>query len=81
MHGFTAATIVFLHNRRAGILSICLAAVIAFSRLYLFVHFPSDVLGGALIGILTALLVYRISAGRWPRQEAEEKYVEDTNRR
>lgn len=60
MHGFAAATVVFLHNRRAGILALCLAALIAFSRLYLFVHFPSDIVGGMIIGILVALLVCRL---------------------
>ena len=29
-----------------------LAILIAFSRLYLFVHFPSDVIVGAVVGIL-----------------------------
>ncbi len=33
-----------------------LAAALAFSRLYLFVHFPSDVLAGALMGALLGLL-------------------------
>ena len=28
-----------------------LAAFIAFTRLYLYVHFPTDVLGGAVLGI------------------------------
>lgn len=33
-----------------------MAVLIAFSRLYLFVHFPTDVLAGALIGTLAGLL-------------------------
>mgnify|MGYP002587931874 CR=1 FL=1 len=33
-----------------------LAALIAFSRLYLYLHFPTDVLAGAMIGILTGWL-------------------------
>ena len=33
-----------------------LAALIAFSRLYLYVHFPTDVLGGAVVGILCGAL-------------------------
>lgn len=36
---------------------VLLAALIAFSRLYLFVHYPSDVVAGALIGFLTAWFV------------------------
>lgn len=63
MHGFTAATIVFLHNRKAGIAALLFAAVIAFSRMYLFVHFPTDILGGLLIGVTAAVIVYSI-AGR-----------------
>ncbi|MDR1821587.1 MAG: phosphatase PAP2 family protein, partial [Oscillospiraceae bacterium] len=33
-----------------------LAALIAFSRLYLFVHWPSDILGGIVVGVLSAVL-------------------------
>lgn len=43
-------------NRRFGYAAIPLAAALAFSRLYLFVHFPSDVLAGALMGALLGLL-------------------------
>lgn len=53
--GFTAAVIIFRHNRRWGIPALILAALIAFSRLYLYVHFPTDVLAGILIGILTGI--------------------------
>jgi undecaprenyl-diphosphatase len=36
-----------------------LASLIAFSRLYLGVHYPTDVLAGALLGILMALALSR----------------------
>lgn len=42
--------------------ALALAALIAFSRLYLYVHYPSDVLAGALLGILTGWLMWRLSA-------------------
>ena len=32
------------------------ASLIAFSRLYLFVHFPSDIAGGIILGVLSAKL-------------------------
>ena len=40
------ATVLTKTNRRFGWAAIPLAAIIAFSRLYLFVHFPSDILAG-----------------------------------
>lgn len=54
--GFTAAVIIFRHNRRWGIPALILASLIAFSRLYLYVHFPTDVLAGILLGILTGIV-------------------------
>jgi undecaprenyl-diphosphatase len=42
---------------RAAPLFVVLAAAVAYSRLYVGVHFPLDVVGGALIGAATALLL------------------------
>ena len=57
MNGFAGAVSLLCIDRRLGIPAVVLAAVIAFSRLYLFVHFPTDVLVGTAIGIGAALLV------------------------
>ena len=53
---FAAATSVLLYHKKAGIAVLVIAALIALSRLYLFVHFPSDVLGGIVLGVLAALV-------------------------
>ena len=54
---FAASTCIFLRYKKIGIVAMLLAAIIAFTRLYLFVHFPTDVLAGMLVGILCAILV------------------------
>lgn len=53
---FAGATALFLREKRAGTAALLLAALIGFSRLYLFVHFPTDVLGGMVLGILFGIL-------------------------
>jgi undecaprenyl-diphosphatase len=57
MVGFSCATVIFYFDRRLGILSYIIAFSIAFSRLYLFVHYPTDVLGGIYYGVLCAWLL------------------------
>lgn len=57
MNGFAAAVSLLLCDKRLGIPAIVLAAVIAFSRMYLFVHFPTDIIGGILVGTLCAVVV------------------------
>lgn len=52
---FAAATIIFLKDKRPGTAALALAALIAFSRVFLFVHYPTDVLAGSLLGVLCAL--------------------------
>ena len=56
-NGFAAAVIIFANYRRAGIAALLVAATIAFSRMYLFVHYPTDILGGIALGTLDACIV------------------------
>lgn len=53
-----ATTILTLYRRKWGWILIPLALVIAFSRLYLYVHFPTDILGGACIGLAIGMVTY-----------------------
>jgi undecaprenyl-diphosphatase len=48
---FAAAAALYFGKNRLWIPAVILASLIAFSRLYLYVHYPSDVLVGILIGI------------------------------
>ena len=58
---FAAATALLLcKNKLPGIPALVLAVLIAFSRLYLYVHFPSDVLGGIVLGVAVAFAGYAI---------------------
>jgi len=54
---FAAATAMALTFGKKGAWCFVLAALIALSRIYVGVHYPSDVLAGALVGALTALFV------------------------
>ena len=52
-----APTIVLCYMiKRVGICAVILSTLIGFSRLYLYVHYPSDVVSGAIIGILLGTL-------------------------
>ncbi len=57
--GFCIATAVWLSNRSAGRALYVLAALLGLARVISGVHYPTDVLGGALIGIVSAYLVVR----------------------
>ena len=57
-----ASTVVlFAKNKLFGFIALVLTVCIAFSRLYLYVHYPTDVLAGLVLGVLCALLVLRVS--------------------
>ncbi len=72
---FASAVPLFRGKRLWGILGCCFAALVGFSRLYLYVHFPSDVLVGAVlgvgIGLLSSFLFER--AGRKFAQKGRER--------
>ena len=50
------ATVLTRANRKFGFAAIPVAVFIAFSRLYVFVHFPTDVLAGAILGFAIGFL-------------------------
>lgn len=59
---FAAAGTLLFTYKRLGIPLIIFSAFMGFSRMYLFVHFPTDVLAGAALGLLMAwvtVLVFR----------------------
>lgn len=58
---FAAASVLLkTAYKKISIPSLILAVLIAFSRIYLYVHFPSDVLAGAVIGIICGAAAVKI---------------------
>ena len=57
---FGLAFALWLHERKTGWFYLFLAAVIGVARVLAFVHYPVDILGGAFLGILTALTLSKI---------------------
>ena len=55
---FAIAVSIWLRNRAVGTLAIGMAAVLAVARVAVGVHYPSDVLAGALIGTGSALVLW-----------------------
>ena len=53
---FEAAAAIAIHNKKWGIPALILACLIAFSRLYLYVHYPTDVIVSVVLGIGFAFL-------------------------
>lgn len=58
---FAAALAIILWDRKKGIPAVVIAALIAFSRLYLTVHYPTDVLVSLILGSLYGVAAYFVS--------------------
>lgn len=70
--GFAAAAAIYKSRpKRVGVPCIILAALLAWSRLYVGVHYPSDVIGGAIIGALLGLIVFWIFGEREYKRKAQ----------
>lgn len=53
---FEAAVVIVLNNKKLGIPAMILAVLIAFSRLYLYLHYPTDVIFSVILGSALAFL-------------------------
>lgn len=57
---FVIAMTIWLFRRRDGWIWLVLASGIAIARVWTGVHYPTDVLAGALLGVLIAVVVHRV---------------------
>jgi membrane-associated phospholipid phosphatase len=71
---FTAVMALYLTGEKKLFLpALVLAVLIAFSRLYLYVHYPTDVLGGVFVGLLCGYLGWQLV--QWVTQLMDRRKV------
>ena len=72
---FTAASALYAGGTRLWIPAAVLSLLIAFSRMYLYVHYPSDVLAGLILGTCLGFVGKRMLSwleSRWSRRRQKE---------
>jgi len=55
------ATLVFLYNKKLGIIFYILAVLVGVGRVLALVHYPVDILGGAILGIICGFIVFKLA--------------------
>ena len=71
---FEACTALMIRDKRMGIPATVLAILVSFSRLYLYVHYPTDVLFSVFAGILFGFLGCLIVDLVYPKLARKGKY-------
>jgi undecaprenyl-diphosphatase len=57
---FAMAMAIYFYNKKLGIFSFVCAVLMGIARIFVGVHWPIDILGGAVIGMVSALLVDKL---------------------
>ncbi len=70
---FEAATVLLKNSKKMGIPAMILAVLVSFSRLYLYVHYPTDVIFSVFAGILFAFIGDALAAKIAPKLGAGKK--------
>lgn len=70
---FEASVVLMIRDKRFGIPALIIAMCVALSRLYLYIHFPTDVIAGAILGTANAVLAILIVNTAWKAIEARKK--------
>ena len=64
----------FTENKLYKLIFIALAVLMSFSRLYLMVHYPTDVLAGIVVGLFSAYIAYRFDNSRGGNDKSGRYY-------
>ncbi|HSY75774.1 MAG TPA: phosphatase PAP2 family protein [Bacteroidia bacterium] len=71
---FALFMILLFRKKIVTVSLICWVALVCYSRMYLGVHYPSDILGGMILGLVTVLLtfaLYNRIENKLPRKRTE----------
>jgi len=58
---FAIATVVYMYNKKTGIAFFAASFFIVLARVFVGIHWPSDILAGAIIGIIVGYLAARLN--------------------
>lgn len=65
---FALATGIYFYNKKWGVGFFLAAVLMNFSRIIAGVHYPSDILGGMIIGMIVAYIIFHFAEG-WKQKE------------
>ena len=57
---FAIAMAVYFFNKKLGIIFFISAVLMSFARIFIGIHWPSDVLAGAIIGIISGIIIIKL---------------------
>ena len=60
---FGISLILYLYNKKAGLVFFGASILIAIARVFVAVHYPSDILAGISVGIISAIVIIKIFKG------------------
>ena len=72
---FAAAVVLVYGSPGIGVLALLAATLIGFGRMATGVHYPTDVLAGALLGSLVGVIVHYVKLRQTIEKQAPESYA------
>ena len=70
---FEAAVVLLKNSKKMGIPAMIIAVLVSFSRMYLYVHYPTDVIVSVILGTVLAFIGDAIAAKVAPKLGARKK--------
>lgn len=72
-----AFALIFLKEKVLAIISVVFSILMAFSRLYLYVHYPTDILGGVVAGLMCGFAGYYIVKKIYEARDLKREHLEN----